>query len=300
MIPAQVSDEGRPFCAHRPILAEIPQLAQERVLIGLAPDFVELDLIDKPPLRMMHQAALGVVRRRQLPLIPSEDQSWQLTSTQPHLMQAVEMLLEELGRFIDDDEVIAQHHAHRFHQRFVKHEGAVANVQVCLRVPLLHAGPLHPSGHGKQDSGAEPLSSSNALVQNSRLARARRAQHGHHRAMLVGQVQEPIRFFLGGGVAHGQRLVHPLVDVVGHPQLIPGQRELVVFIKVGLPDAQRGLHAGFPLHGAVQVLLDEEVVGPDHLNDGLSVGLLVGAERHVLPNPRFVAPLFGRPVQSTG
>ena len=124
----EVSDESIPFGAHGSIFPQVGQLGKKRVSSRLAPHLVQLNLVDQAPLRMLYQALSGVIGRRQLPFVAGEDEARQLASGTPHLVQSLEVLVEKLRCFIDDNEIIGQHNAHGFHQRLVEKECSVTRV----------------------------------------------------------------------------------------------------------------------------------------------------------------------------
>jgi hypothetical protein len=52
-------------------------------------------------------------------------------------VQAAEVLLEQLGGLVDDDEIVAHHHPHGLYQGLVEQEGPMTGAQISLRMSIL-------------------------------------------------------------------------------------------------------------------------------------------------------------------
>ena len=229
VVAAQVPHESASFRARGPILAKEGQLALQKIVFMLTPDVVELDLADQVPFGMPDQTPLGVVRWRQLPFVAGEDETWRLPCSHPHLVEAVEALFKELRRLVYDDEIIAAHDAHGLRERLVEQEGAVARVQLRIRMALLHTRPLDASRSRESNEHARSplLGPPDATVQDGRLACARSAGASDPGAMLLNDACQALVLLLVLHFPKSQGLVHPLVDVALEGGLLRGEDEVV-------------------------------------------------------------------------
>ena len=135
VLPTQVAHEGVAFWAHWPVLSQIPRNSG-------SPSAWRQTLCSSILCTRRHPGwftkfSLGVVRRWELPLVPGENQTRYFAGCPPHLVQAAEVLLEQLGGLVDDDEIVAHHHPHGLYQGLVEQEGPMTGAQISLRMSIL-------------------------------------------------------------------------------------------------------------------------------------------------------------------
>ena len=128
MPTAQVAKHSCAILPGRAVFAEEHELAQKRVAVVLAPNVVQLHLVDEFPFWVMRQGPLHAIWWWQLPLVAGQDEAGHPTGRQPHLVQALEVLLDQLEGFVDHYQMVPRHERQRLRQRSVEQESAMARI----------------------------------------------------------------------------------------------------------------------------------------------------------------------------
>ena len=153
--------------------SECQELLLQDIVLA-APHGVELNFQDLPPARAV--LGLAALDAWQLPEIAGKHKHRQLVSRLPHLVDALEVALRELGHLVYDHEVVAVQEVHGFQGVLVEQKGACARVHIRLRVSLPRSRGLQTRGKREEHPAPVPLHLPRDLVQDGRLARARGAQ----------------------------------------------------------------------------------------------------------------------------
>ena len=106
----------------------------------------------------------------------------------------------------------------------MKQKRSMARVQVHVRMPLLHARSLYSCWQGYQDASAAALCTPDALVQNGRLASARRPNCG---AVLLREANQALVLGVVLGRAYAKRLIHTAIDVALEQGLLSREMQLI-------------------------------------------------------------------------
>ena len=73
VLPTKIPQHAAAFLPSKCILAQVHELAEKRIAAVLAPDMMQRHLEDEPPLRVMGETPLTAIRRRELPLVASQN-----------------------------------------------------------------------------------------------------------------------------------------------------------------------------------------------------------------------------------
>ena len=158
------------LCGHRG-----PQRDQllAQGLVFAAPHLVELDLVHHVPLRTVR--GFGGLHAWELPEVACKDEDGNPVCRLPHLDNALEVLLGELGDLVDRDHVVLRQTVHYFHRILVEEEGAGTGVHVRFRVLAPDPGCLLGRGQCIQHSASLSQAPADAFVDHSGFASAWRS-----------------------------------------------------------------------------------------------------------------------------
>ena len=158
------------LCGHRG-----PQRDQllAQGLVFAAPHLVELDLVHHVPLRTVR--GFGGLHAWELPEVACKDEDGNPVCRLPHLDNALEVLLGELGDLVDRDHVVLRQTVHYFHRILVEEEGAGTGVHVRVRVLAPDPGCLLGRGQCIQHSASLSQAPADAFVDHSSFASAWRS-----------------------------------------------------------------------------------------------------------------------------